>query len=246
MKRTYWSMWLGVILITISIITYTLQINLFHRANDTFFYLLQDFAFVPVQILLVTLVLNELLRRRSQQEMRAKLNMVIGVFMSEMGTRLLALFARADANTPALVEQLNLEIAWRQREVIAAQTRARSHAFAITCEPRQLAEMKSFLLAQRAFMLTLQGNPNLLEHEGFTDMLWAISHFSEELAYRDSLAHLPEADLRHLAGDMQRAYALLLTEWLEYLSHLCVEYPFIFSLVVRTNPYNSQASAIIH
>jgi len=53
------------------------------------------------------------------------------------------------------------------------------------------------------FMLSLLENPNLLEHDSFTDLLLAIFHLSEELAARDTLVGLPQSDYEHLAGDIK-------------------------------------------
>jgi hypothetical protein len=53
----------------------------------------------------------------------------------------------------------------------------------------------------------------LLEHDSFTDLLLAIFHLSEELAARDTLDGLPQSDYEHLAGDIKRAYTLLIREW---------------------------------
>lgn len=94
-------------------------------------------------------------------------------------------------------------------------------------------------------MLALLENPNLLEHETFTDLLWAVSHLTEELAFRESLDGLPASDYAHLAGDTHRAYALLIVEWLSYVQHLRDSYPYIFSLVVRMNPFVPDASPIV-
>jgi hypothetical protein len=44
---------------------------------------------------------------------------------------------------------------------------------------------------------------------------------------------------------MRRAYALLFSEWISYLSHLREDYPYLFSLAVRTNPFDRDASVVV-
>ena len=107
--------------------------------------------------------------------------------------------------------------------------------------PDDLSALKRFLRVKRGFMLGLLENPNLLEHNEFTDLLWAVFHLMEELAARDSFAGLPDSDLEHLCGDITRAYSLLVREWIVYLRHLKLDYPYLFSLAVRTNPLNPEA-----
>ena len=88
-------------------------------------------------------------------------------------------------------------------------------------------------------------NPNLLEHEGFTALLWAVFHLTEELDYRSDLSSLPDTDYNHISVDMKRAYLLVIIEWLAYIKHLKNNYPYLFSLASRVNPFNDEASPIV-
>jgi hypothetical protein len=90
-------------------------------------------------------------------------------------------------------------------------------------------------------LLILQ-NPNLLEHETFTELLWAVFHLTEELAKREDTKNLSAKDYEHLSGDIKRAYTLLISEWLDYMKHLKDKYPYLFSLAIRTNPFDPSAS----
>ena len=51
--------------------------------------------------------------------------------------------------------------------------------------------------------------------------------------------------LKHLAGDIERLYGRLVTEWLDYIAHLHANYPFLYSLVLRTHPFQEHPSAVI-
>ena len=68
---------------------------------------------------------------------------------------------------------------------------------------------------------------------------------AEELATREKIVELPEHDLEHLANDMRRVYVLLVEQWLGYMRHLQEEYPYLFSLAMRTNPFDRDASPIV-
>ena len=93
--------------------------------------------------------------------------------------------------------------------------------------------------------MRLLENPNLLEHETFTELLWAVFHLAEELSHRESVEGLTTADYQHLAGDIKRAYELLIREWVIYMKHLKTSYPYLFSLAMRTNPFDPNASVEI-
>jgi hypothetical protein len=62
---------------------------------------------------------------------------------------------------------------------------------------------------------------------------------------RDDVKNLPETDLAHLAGDIRRSYRLLGHQWLEYMKHLKDNYPYLFSLAIRMNPFDREASPIV-
>lgn len=88
-------------------------------------------------------------------------------------------------------------------------------------------------------------NPTLQEYERFTDLLRATFRLAEELATRASLVGLEEADAAHLLGDAARVYGQLVPQWLDYVAHLNREYPYLFSLAARTNPFDPESSAIV-
>ena len=246
MNRIKWQIILGLLLVAVSVILYYIQIRIFQTPRDTYFYLFQDLAFIPVQVLLVTLILNQLLNVREKLSMLNKLNMVIGTFFSEVGTTLLKSFAAFDQNTDTFRGELLMRTDWTDQQFAAAVKRVRSNDFKIQHTGSDLEALKTFLSGKRNFLLGLLENPNLLEHETFTELLWSVFHLSEELAVRADLQHLPVADGIHIAGDIRRAYTILIVEWLSYMKHLKYDYPYLFSFAVRTNPFDPNASPIIH
>jgi len=196
---------------------------------------------VPLEVLLVALILHRLLEWREKRSMLGKLNMVIGAFFSEVGTELLGRLSEFSAETQAIGEKLRLAGKWTRRDFLAARRELAAGEQRMDGKRGDLPGLRSFLSERRAFLLRLLENPNLLEHEGFTEMLWAVFHMTEELVHRRDLAALGENDLLHLAGDLRRAYAALVGEWLSYMAHLREDYPYLFSLAVRTNPFDPEA-----
>jgi hypothetical protein len=92
-----------------------------------------------------------------------------------------------------------------------------------------LEGLRCFLVKKRTFLLALLENQNLLEHESFTDLLWAVFHLTEELEGRQDLTKLPAVDYEHIANDLKRAYRQLISQWLLYMQHLKADYPYLFS-----------------
>jgi hypothetical protein len=238
-------MGLTALFVGISVVIYGIQIAVFRRTEDTFFYLLQDLAFVPIQVLLVTLFIARLLTERERRALLKKLNMLIGAFYSEIGTDLLKYISGFSTALSELAPRLLVKKEWKDKDFSEAIRLVHTVNPMLDARRGDLTAMKTFLERKRDFVLILLSNPNLLEHAAFTDLLWAVLHLSEELSAREDLTALPASDYDHLTGDMKRAYTHVLAQWLEYMKHLHVSYPYLFSLAVRTNPLDVGANPVV-
>jgi hypothetical protein len=185
-----------------------------------------------------------MLSRREKLILMKKLNMVIGVFFSEVGTKLIRIFVDSDPNSEEIGKGLNITEKWTHQDFQNVSEHLKNFQYDIEISKSEFGSLKEFLLMRRDFLVRLLENPSLLEHESFTNLLRAVFHLTEELAYREDPNQLPESDRRHIAGDMIRAYHLLVQEWVDYMEYLKVNYPYL-SLAMRTNPFDRQASPIV-
>jgi hypothetical protein len=208
--------------------------------------MLGDFGFLFLDVLLVILFIERLLSRRDKRSIMNKLNMVIGTFFSEVGLELLKKFSNFVINFQNLERQLELSPDWEKKDFKKAMAAVQNFPYEIKIDKSSLLEIREFLLSKRSFLMRLLENPNLLEHERFTDLLWAVFHLTEELVFRGELLEdLPDTDYEHLNIDLRRAYSQLTIEWISYTAHLKESYPFLYSFVARVNPMNPQASPVV-
>ena len=231
----------GVLLVVLSAFFYAVHFLLFHDSHHIFIYLVGDIAFVPIEVLLVTVIIHKLLEARDKRAMLRKMNMVIGAFFSEAGTELLGYFRgfeKKDVETPGILVDGN----WKDEDFDKIAKSLKKIDYSLDTKAGDLKGLQEFMKEKRSFLVGLLENPNLLEHDLFTNTLWAVFHLADELSHRGSVDSLPENDYKHLAGDIKRAYRLLIRQWLDYLKHLKDDYPYLFSLAIRTNPFNPQAS----
>ena len=245
MKRLGWLVPLGLSLLLASVALYGIQYAIFRDSRQLFVYLIADIAFLPIQVLLVTLVLNELLSERDRRARIQKLNMIIGVFFSETGTALLAFFANVDPKLEDIRRDLIMTGEWSPRQFDGVSQKLRHYDYSVEILRADLDELRTLLQAKRDFLLQLLQNPNMLEHESFAELLRAVFHLTEELVMRERVLEIPIRDIDHLAGDMRRVYVLLVEQWLGYMRHLRDEYPYLFSLAMRTNPFDQNASPVV-
>lgn len=247
MKRFFnWQVLLGLTLIALSALVYFIHFFIFRDSHHIFIYLLGDIGFVFLEVLLVTVILHKLLSYREKKTMHRKNNMVIGVFFSDVGTELLKDLSVLDMNTCNMTKDLVVANDWSEREFARARKFFKSYHCAIEYKQEDLAKLKDFLSGKRKVLLNILKDPNLLEHETFTDLLLAVFHLTEELAHREHIKGLPESDYKHIAGDITRVYQQLGSVWLTYMHHLRGAYPYLFSLALRTNPFDINASVEIN
>ncbi|MFA6358012.1 MAG: hypothetical protein WCY09_05035 [Candidatus Omnitrophota bacterium] len=242
MKRFFnWQAILALILIFLSFIFYLIHYLIFRDLRHIFIYLIGDIAFLFLNVLIVTLVLQRLLEFRDKQSILNKLNMVIGTFFSEVGNELLRKCSQFDPQLSDIGRHLVVTKDWTDKEFMKVRKSIQGHESSIDSKRGDLIKMKDFLVGKRQFLLSLLENPNLLEHESFTNLLWSVFHLTDELAHRRDLAKLPDTDYQHLSGDIERAYQQLILQWLDYMKHLKQDYPYLFSLAMRTNPFDINA-----
>lgn len=238
-----WEIIVGIYLIILAVVLYAVHFVIFNDPHHIFIYGLGDLAFLPIEVLLVTLIIHRLLSEREKSQRLEKLNMLIGAFFSEAGTELLAYLSDSDPKLDEIRADLLVTDDWEEAEFRACCNRFMNYAYDIDIEKISLAKLQEFLVGKKDFLLAMLVNPNLLEHETFTDLLQAVFHLAEELAHREGIGHVSGKDRDHLAGDIKRVYGLLVNEWLAYMEHLKAEYPYLFSLAMRTNPFDREASA---
>jgi len=245
MRRYSTFLFLAAIFMAISGLTYLLHYYIFRDVHHIFIYMVGDLAFLPLEVFLVVIVIERIIARREKGAILQKLNMVVGAFYSEVGTHLMQTLLGCFGKDTQIKQQLAISQDWGRVDF----RRAVAFASALDEEPRcldiDLEELRTFLIQKRPFLLGLLESPIILEHERFTDLLWAVTHLAEELEARATVKELPETDLEHIAGDIKRLYGRLAAEWIAYVAHLKLNYPYLFSLVVRMHPFQEHPSPVV-
>jgi len=245
-EDTRWKILAGIGLITLTLAMLTAHYLIFQDASHLFIFFAGDLAFIPIEVLVVTLIIDQMLESREKQRRMEKLNMVIGTFFSRIGSPLLGQLVRADPAIDSIQEELVIGNEWHNDMFRNVQTCLNDYSCDVTIDLVDMETLKRFLASHEDFLLRLVENPMVFEHETFTDLLLAVDHLDEELKAREDLSGLPPSDRAHLAKDIQRVYSQLVPEWLKYMEYLKTHYPYLFSLAIRKNPFDRSSSVIIH
>lgn len=234
MKRVVNNTLLILILSISSAFIYFIQIVLFQNQEDTYFYFFQDLAFIPIQVLIVTLLLNKLIKIIGDYQNRKKVNVIISAFFSELGTSIICEFSKFNENLDGVCEIIDHSDF--KRNINDTKKKIKDYKIEIHVTADTLENLANILISKKSYMVSMLENSSLLEHDSFTDTLWSVFHIADELQSRD-LKDLSQADLNHLSQDILRAYRLIILEWLNYMKYLNTEYPYLYDLALRKNPF---------
>jgi len=237
------NLFLAIILTGSSVMIYFIQNAIFHNPSQTAFYIFQDMAFMPFQALIATLVIDGFLKTREKRKKIKKINVVISTFFVDAGVNIMMAMSSFNQNHNEACEIIKIQdlIGNSGSNVKKALSKFEYHFYA---DPTKLSSELAFIMDKnKAFLLDLLENQNLLEHESFTDMLWAVFHVADELKSRGDLEKLSSVEVKHISEDMVRAYTAMVMEWISYIIYLKDEYPFLYATAIRKNPF-SQSSLI--
>lgn len=244
-EDTRWKLFAGLLLVTIALALFTAHYLIFNDAHHILVFGIFDLAFIPLEVLVVTLIIDQMLESREKKQRMEKLNMVIGTFFSNAGTPLLSLLTRADPKIADIQPQIAKGASATGSAFSEIETCLNSHSCNVTIDNVDLVALRDLLDKNEDFFLRIVENPMVFEHESFTDVILAVTHLSEELKARSDLAALPPSDLAHLQGDMNRVYSQLVPAWVKYMEYLKNHYPYLFSLAIRKNPFDPKASVVV-
>jgi voltage-gated potassium channel len=194
---------------------------------------------------LLTSLAQWLIQRRQLSLHKHRLNMLIGVFYTEVGNKLLHTFSRFDPNISSLRKDFMVTAQWSAAEFQQLKKRLNTYKHNIDAALLDLEEIRGYLREKGDLLVHQLENPDIVENETYAELLWAIVHLRDELVARPTLKGLPQTDIEHLVIDVERAYSLLTREWIDYMQYLKDRYPFLFSLALRTNPFVESPSAIV-
>lgn len=230
-----------IILIAVSCLFFLLQSFLFNNTHEGLFLLFQDLVFLPIHVVLVTLILDKIISIREKEEKMERLNILINDFFNEAGSDILEEMNRFVKNQEEIKSIMQITANYKDDDFKNAVKAVENVAIQADIRFSDIGVLKNNLLERKRNVLAMVENPSLLEHDRFTEMLWAVYHMTEELKARDNFHTLPHADFEHLCGDLKRAYRYLCIEWLFFNQYIKKRYPYLFSLSLRKSPFTDNS-----
>lgn len=237
MKRRLTTKQLILIMIGLSAAIYTLHYLIFRDLHHIVIFFFHDLAFLPLEVLLVTLVFEKLLEHSRIDENRGKISMIESVFFSESGCDLLRYLHSCDSDSELLRSTLRLTEEWKQKDYLTAKSLLKTYPFNVDEDRLDFYGIRYHLATRHSYYLKVIENPALTEHVDFTDLILDIYLLWEELDGRDDLYTLSAEERNRLCGLVNKIYALLTEEWLDNARNIQQHQPARLSKIIQTNPF---------
>lgn len=245
-----WKIKFSIIMVIAIIVIYGSNILVLKDPEHVISYIWTHLGFIPVDILVVAFLLDEIISKKEKEAMMEKLDMIMSTFFSELGNDLIKQL-NAVNQYQADTSYLETIKTWDDKDYENKLNEIKNINIPfkadVAPENREeyLTNIRNLLINKRDFIVGLLNNTNLLEKEEFSQLLNSILHLDEELEHRPDLSNISDVDFNHLNGDMQRIYNKLVHEWIYYLKYLNKHYPYMIALIIRTNPFDENADAYV-
>lgn len=228
MKKIRYYFVISFILIALSSIMFFIHYLIFGQAINTAYYSLMNLCFIPINSLVVTIMLEKLIDYRAKKDRIEKINMLVGVFFTEVGGKLMHLIIDADKDAKNYIT--NFE------DLNKIKKSLYEYDYKVNMNYIDLCTIKNILVEHSNLFVTLISNESILQHQIFTDLLMSVIHLRDEIIFMEKDNRL-ELNINHLENDVIRVYKNISMQWISYLEYLQKSYPFLYNNAIRVNPF---------
>ncbi|GAA0865172.1 hypothetical protein [Paraclostridium tenue] len=228
MKKIRYYFVISFILIALSSIMFFIHYLIFGQAINTAYYSLMNLCFIPINSLVVTIMLEKLIDYRAKKDRIEKINMLVGVFFTEVGGKLMHLIIDADKDAKNYIT--NFE------DLNKIKKSLYEYNYKVNMNYIDLCTIKNILVEHSNLFVTLISNESILQHQIFTDLLMSVIHLRDEIIFMEKDNEL-ELNINHLENDVIRVYKNISIQWISYLEYLQKSYPFLYNNAIRVNPF---------
>lgn len=203
------------------------------------FLLLHEIALMPLEFVVVTLGLEQIMELTHKRENQAKISMIESVFFSESGSDMLLYLVSCDADKDVeeLRSVMDVQPDWNNKQIKQARTAVKNITYEVDPSKIDFFGLHYHLSTRHGYFLKVIENPALSGHERFTELLLHIYHLWEELESRTDLYNLPKEEREYLCRSVNAVYRELAIEWMQNATDLLLHQPERLHHVIRTNPF---------
>ncbi|WP_187115833.1 hypothetical protein, partial [Paraclostridium sordellii] len=177
MKKIRYYFVISFILIALSAVMFLIHYLVFGQALNTAYYSLMNLCFIPINSLVVTIILEKLIDYRAKKDRIEKINMLVGIFFTEVGGKLMHLIIDSDKDAKNYIT--NFEDLNNIKKCL------NEYDYKVDMNNIDLCSIKNILLENNNLFVTLISNENVFQHQIFTDLLMSVVHLRDEIIFME-------------------------------------------------------------
>lgn len=225
------------LLLCASALLYAIHYLIFRDLHHLAIFGLHELAFVPLEVILVTLGLDQLVEKTHREEARSKVSIIETLYFNESGGTMLRYLTSFDPDAARLRELLQVTEDWRSSDFRQAIRQLKSYPFLLDLDRIDFFGLHYHLSQRHEYYRSMLENPALTQSEAFTEMIMKIYLLWEELDGRTNLYQLPEKDRSYLAELLHEIYRELTEYWLDNVYNHSIHNRFRLHRAVESNPF---------
>lgn len=225
------------LLLCASALLYAIHYLIFRDLHHLAIFGLHELAFVPLEVILVTLGLDQLVEKTHREEARSKVSIIETLYFNESGGTMLRYLTSFDPDAARLRELLQVTQDWRSSNFRQAIRQLKSYPFLLDLDRIDFFGLHYHLSQRHEYYRSMLENPALTQSEAFTEMIMKIYLLWEELDGRTNLYQLPEKDRSYLAELLHEIYRELTEYWLDNVYNHSIHNRFRLHRAIESNPF---------
>jgi len=225
------------LLLCASALLYAIHYLIFRDLHHLAIFGLHELAFVPLEVILVTLGLDQLVEKTHREEARSKVSIIETLYFNESGGTMLRYLTSFDPDAARLRELLQVTEDWHSSDFRQAIRQLKSYPFLLDLDRIDFFGLHYHLSQRHEYYRSMLENPALTQSESFTEMIMKIYLLWEELDGRTNLYQLPEKDRNYLAELLHEIYRELTEYWLDNVYNHSIHNRFRLHRAIESNPF---------
>ena len=225
------------LLLCASALLYAIHDLIFRDLHHLAIFGLHELAFVPLEVILVTLGLDQLVEKTHREEARSKVSIIETLYFNESGGTMLRYLTSFDPDAARLRELLQVTEDWHSSDFRQAIRQLKSYPFLLDLDRIDFFGLHYHLSQRHEYYRSMLENPALTQSEAFTEMIMKIYLLWEELDGRTNLYQLPEKDRNYLAELLHEIYRELTEYWLDNVYNHSIHNRFRLHRAIESNPF---------
>lgn len=227
-------------IVAITVCFYAIYYLLLHNKDDIITSIMDNIISVPFNVLITGILFDYILNRKTRKIEEEKIDMVIGIFYTEVGNELLKMMTKADECIELVRSDLLATYDWEEENYENAIKILDQMDYCVDIDKIDISEMKLLLDKSTPLIIDLLSGNVLKNKIDFTEIVVSVFHLRCEFNERIIQDELEEYEKEHLIDDIEVAYKLLAKRWYQYIYILQKEHPQLFVKALINSPFDER------